>query len=57
MAVAVTLADRLIGGLPALPRLALLIGTGGAVYLGWLATFARARLAEMMAMLRRSGTA
>ena len=57
MAGAVTLADRLTGSLPALPRLAVLVGTGGAIYLGWLATFARARLAEMVAMLRRSGTA
>ena len=57
MAVAVSLADLLVGGLPALPRLAILVGTGGAIYLGWLATFARPRLAEMVAMLRRSSAA
>ena len=57
MAVAVTLADRLTGELPALPRLALLVGTGGVVYLGWLTTFARPRLLEMVAMLRRSDAA
>ena len=57
MAVAVSLADLLVGGLPALPRLAILVGTGGAIYLGWLATFARPRLAEMLAMLRRSSAA
>ena len=57
MAVAVSLADFLVGGLPALPRLAILVGTGGAIYLGWLATFARPRLAEMLAMLRRSSAA
>ena len=57
MAAAVMLADRPIGGLPALPRLALLVATGGAIYLGWLATFARPRLDEMLAMLRRSRTA
>ena len=57
MAAAVMLADRLIGALPALPRLALLVGTGGAVYLGWLMTFARPRLAELLAMRLRSSTA
>lgn len=54
MAMVVMLADRLAGGLPALPRLALLVGCGGVVYLGWMTTFARPRMAEMLAMLRRS---
>ena len=54
MAMVVMLADRLAGGLPALPRLALLVGCGGLVYLGWMTTFARPRMAEMLAMLRRS---
>ena len=57
MALAVTMADRLAEGLPALPRLLLLVTTGGAVYLGWLAAFARPRLAEMIEMLRRRGQA
>ena len=54
MALAVTLLDRIVADLPALPRLALLVAGGGAVYLGWLTTFARPRMAEMLAMLRRS---
>ena len=57
MALAVTLLDRIVADLPALPRLALLVAGGGAVYLGWLTTFARPRMAEMLAMLRRSGPA
>ena len=57
MAVSVTLADRVAGGLPALPRLAVLVVIGAAIYLGWIMTFARSRLVEMLAMLGRSGTA
>ena len=54
MALTVTLIDRQSMGLPALPRLALLAACGGAVYLGWMTTFARPRMLEMLAMLRRS---
>ena len=57
MALTVTLVDRQSMGLPALPRLALLAACGGAVYLGWMTTFARPRMLEMLAMLRRSGPA
>ena len=57
MALTVTLVDRLTMGLPALPRLALLATCGSAVYLGWMTTFARPRMLEMLAMLRRSGPA
>ena len=55
MALTVTVVDHFAAGLPPLLRLLLLVGTGGAVYLGWLATFARSRLAEMVEMLRRRG--
>ena len=57
MGVVVKLADLLAGGLPAMPRLALLSAIGGAVYLGWLTIFARPRLVEMFDMLRRRGRA
>jgi O-antigen/teichoic acid export membrane protein len=55
MAAAVVMADRLADALPALLRLIVLIVIGGAVYLGWLTTFARPRLVEMIDMLRRRG--
>lgn len=55
MALAVTAADHVAAALAALPRLAVLTGIGGAVYLGWLATFARPRLGEILEMLRRRG--
>ena len=57
MALAVTVTDSLAAGLPDLPRLVLLVATGGAVYLGWLTAFARPRLAEMLEMLRHRGQA
>ena len=57
MALVVTAIDRLTTGLPSLPRLALLTACGGAVYLGWMTTFARPRMLEMLAMLRRSDPA
>ena len=57
MALVVTVIDRLTTGLPALPRLALLTACGGAVYLGWMTTFARPRMLEMLEMLRRSDPA
>lgn len=55
MALIMTIADRFAGGLPALPRLLVLSGAGAAVYLGWLTTFARPRLAELLDMLRSRG--
>ena len=55
MALVVTLADRFAVGLPSLPRLLLLASVGAAIYLGWLASFARPRLAEMLDMVRRKG--
>ena len=57
MALVVTVIDRLTTGLPVLPRLALLTACGGAVYLGWMTTFARPRMLELLAMLRRSDPA
>ena len=55
MALVVTLADRFAVGLPSLPRLLLLASVGAAIYLGWLTSFARPRLAEMLDMVRRKG--
>ena len=55
MALVVTLADRFAVGLPSLPRLLLLVSVGAAIYLGWLTSFARPRLAEMLDMVRRKG--
>lgn len=54
MGLAVTLGDRAIADLHLLPRLALLIALGGAVYGGWLALFARERLGEVLALVRRA---
>ena len=54
MGLAVFLLDQVVANLPALPRLAALVACGSTVYLGWLTTFARPRLAEMLAMLKRS---
>jgi O-antigen/teichoic acid export membrane protein len=39
--------------LPLLPRTSALIGAGGLVYVGWLAAFARERVVELWAFVRR----
>ena len=48
MALGVMLLDRVLPALPALLRLSLLVGTGGAIYGGWMLTFARGRLRELL---------
>lgn len=51
MAAIVGLVDRALPPLAPPPRLALLVAAGGAAYAGWLAVFARKRLAELRALL------
>lgn len=53
MALAVTLADHVMADLHPLPRLVLLAATGAATYGLWLLVFARGRLVEAWALLRR----
>lgn len=47
MALGVTLLDRVLPPLPTILRLSLLVGTGGAIYAGWMLAFARSRLREL----------
>ena len=53
MALAVVLLDRVVGGLPVTPRLALLVATGAIVYLGWLLTFSRGTVDALIDLVRR----
>ncbi len=53
MAAAVALLDHLLPPLTSLPRLALLVSAGGAIYGGWLLLFARPLVAELRALLKR----
>ena len=53
MALVVVLLDRVAVNLPPLPRLALLVGAGGATYALWLITFARDRLMELRSLAQR----
>lgn len=54
MALVVVLLDRVLPSLPEAARLALLVGTGGAIYGLWLLRFARERLTELLdAALKR----
>ena len=53
MALVVVLAGRVTGAVPVLPRLALLCALGGATYFAWLLIFARGRIAEAAALIRR----
>lgn len=55
MALVVALVDRHLPALPPLPRLALLAGVGAALYAGALALFARALVAELVALVRKRG--
>jgi len=48
MALGVTLLDRVLPPLPAILHLSLLVGTGGAIYAGWMLAFARSRLRELL---------
>ena len=53
MALVVALADHALPIMPPLPRLALLVTLGGAVYGGWLLLFARAVLIETVRVIRK----
>lgn len=53
MALAVVLLDRLAGGWPPAPRLALLSLAGAALYIGWLWLFSRATVESLIALVRR----
>ena len=53
MALVVAMIDRWIGGPTPALRLALLVAAGVSAYAGWLALFARDRLGEAAALLRR----
>ena len=54
MALVVAIADRLVGAdLAPHERLLLLVASGGAVYGGWLLTFARGAVEELVAVVRR----
>ncbi|MFM5917688.1 MAG: lipopolysaccharide biosynthesis protein [Novosphingobium sp.] len=48
MALGVTLLDRALPAMSPLLRLSSEVATGGAIYAGWMATFARDRLREML---------
>lgn len=52
MAVTVTLVDRALPPLHALPRLAILVATGGLVYGAWLRAFSRQVVHELIAIIR-----
>ena len=52
MALAVTLVDRELPAMDAAARLALLVGTGGLAYAGWLMLFARDTVREVIATVR-----
>jgi O-antigen/teichoic acid export membrane protein len=53
MALAVVLADHLLPPLAPLPRLAILVTTGGLVYGAWLLAFARPLVRELVAIIRK----
>ncbi|TKD51851.1 lipopolysaccharide biosynthesis protein [Sphingomonas baiyangensis] len=55
MGAAVLALDSALPALDALPRLALLVAAGGAVYLAWLLAFARSTLDELIAFARNRG--
>jgi O-antigen/teichoic acid export membrane protein len=51
MAAGVILVDRTLPELPQVLRLAALVATGGAIYAGWLLTFARERIGEVLDLI------
>jgi hypothetical protein len=51
MAMGVTLLNRVLPEVPALPRLGLLVVTGGAIYGGWMLVFARDQLHELVKLV------
>ncbi len=53
MALAVVLVDDILPPLHPLPRLAILVATGGIVYAGWLMIFARTVIRELIAIVRK----
>jgi O-antigen/teichoic acid export membrane protein len=53
MALAVVLVDKLLPPLAPVPRLAILVATGGLVYTGWLLVFARSLIRELIAIVRK----
>jgi O-antigen/teichoic acid export membrane protein len=53
MALAVVLVDHFLPPLHPLPRLAILVATGGLVYAGWLMIFARRVVRELVAIVRK----
>jgi O-antigen/teichoic acid export membrane protein len=53
MALAVVLVDDFLPPLHPLPRLAILVATGGLVYAGWLMVFARRVITELIAIIRK----
>jgi len=53
MALAVVLVDGILPPLAPLPRLAILVATGGLVYAGWLLVFARTVIRELIAIVRK----
>ena len=55
MGLVVSLVDRVLPVMPPVVHLALLVGTGGIVYGGWLMLFARASVSEMIDVVRRRG--
>jgi hypothetical protein len=52
MAVAVSLVDRALPPLHPLPRLAILVATGGFIYSSWLFAFSRQVVRELIAIIR-----
>lgn len=53
MALAVVLVDDILPPLHPVPRLAILMATGGLVYTGWLLIFARSLIRELIAIVRK----
>ena len=53
MALAVVLVDDILPPLRPVPRLAILMATGGLVYTGWLLIFARSLVRELIAIVRK----
>jgi hypothetical protein len=52
MTASVVLFDSVVDALPPVTRLPLLAALGAAIYLGWLLTIARPRLAELLELIR-----
>lgn len=53
MAILVKLIDGALPAMAPLPRLAVLVGVGGAVYGGWLMTFSRPTVRDLVAIVRK----